>query len=609
VTATAVGAEPVASARRVPGPDSVWWIILVGVAFVAAELAFVSPKMGLSWDEVVYVSQVSGRVPAAWFDPARARGVPLVVAPVVWLTGSVVALRIYLSVLSGVGLVLTLLVWRPVRQAWVLAVAGVAFGGLWVAQYYGPQAMPDMWSALGSLAAVGFFVRSRHWTSLAGLAGCIALVVLVRPGDGVYLCAPLAVAAMLGRRWSSLLALAAGAVAGGVEWVVEALVRFGGIGARLHAAGAEQGGFGLHFALFDELKALNGPTLCRPCTVGLRQPELDLWWLLLPVVVVLGVIGARRAGRYGSSLLAASCAACLAAQYLFMINYSAPRFLLPAYALAAIPVADAVAWAVSAAAASADAALRPTVIAALSAFMFLQLTAQHVVLDHEAGGTVTFHDDYTVITARLHQLGVRAPCLVSGVQYIPIAYYAGCASAGWSHGTPVLLIATGSRPPSYARHWHAYSVKGTTVLHVTAYLPHESREEFARERSTAAGVGLYVLVSVSYRCVTGGDSPCPRCVGLSLACMGHSGACKRCVTRRTKPGIGRSRWCRSRPGSRRAATSPNAATPPPTCARSGATPPGSGCGRRSTPASAACPRTLWCSPPWCAATPGRCSSR
>jgi hypothetical protein len=455
-----------------------FWIVAVGVAFTAAELAFVSPRMGLSWDEVVYVSQVSGRVPAAWFDPARARGVPLIVAPVVWLTGSVVALRIYLSVLSGLGLVLALLVWRPLREAWVLAVAGVAFGGLWVAQYYGPQAMPDMWSALGSLAAVGFFLRwaasrrctaARGWTALAGLAGSVALVALVRPGDGVYLCLPLVGGCVVVRSWKPLAAIVTGAAVGGAEWVIEAIVRFGGVTARLHAAGAEQSGFGFHFAVLDELKALNGPTLCRPCTIGYRQPELDLWWLLLPIVVLLGVLGARRAGRFGSSLLPAVCGLCLAAQYLFMINYAAPRFLLPAYALASIPVADAVGWAVSSAGASAGSGLRPTVIAVLSAFMILQLVAQHFVLDHEAGGTVSFHKDYTVIAARLRQIGVHPPCRISGVQYIPIAYYAGCASTG-SDGSPVLLTGAGSRPPSYAQDWTAHRIKGTSVLHVTAYV-------------------------------------------------------------------------------------------------------------------------------------------
>ena len=143
-------------------PPGTALLVAVGVAFTAAELLFVSPRMGLSWDEVVYVSQVNGHAPAAWFDPARARGVPLLVAPVAALTGSVAVLRVYLSVASGSGLMLALWTWRRLRPAWVLGLAGVLFGGLWVAQYYGPQAMPDVWSALGSLAAVGCFLRLSH---------------------------------------------------------------------------------------------------------------------------------------------------------------------------------------------------------------------------------------------------------------------------------------------------------------------------------------------------------------------------------------------------------------------------------------------------------------
>src|SRR5580692_2652195 len=331
--------------------DSGWWLVAVGVAFTGAQLLFVSPRMGLSWDEAVYVSQVSSHAPAAWFDPARARGVPVLVAPVAAVTGSVAALRVYLSVLSGLGLTAALGAWRALRPAWVLALAGVAFGGLWVAQYYGPQAMPDVWSALGCLAAVGCFLRfvvgrGGRW-SLAGLGASVAFVTLVRPGDAVYLAAPLIVAVLAVRAWRRrppAAAIVAGLVAGGAEWVAEAYARFGGVRARLRAAGAEQGGFGLHFALGDELKALNGPTLCRPCTIGVRDPELDLWWLLLPVLVLLGVLAARRAGQLASALLPVACGLCLAAQYLFMINYAAPRFLLPAYALFAIPVTDGLAY-------------------------------------------------------------------------------------------------------------------------------------------------------------------------------------------------------------------------------------------------------------------------
>jgi hypothetical protein len=386
----------------------------------------------------------------------------------------VTALRVYLSVLSGFGLALALWVWRPLRPGWVLALAGLTFGGLWVAQYYGPQAMPDMWSALGGLVAVGCMLRWARGDaagrgSLAGLGVSVAFVTLVRPGDAVYLAAPLIVTALVvWRSWVPAAVTVAGLVAGGAEWVVEAFVRFGGIFARLHAAGGEQGGFGLHFALPDELRALNGPTLCRPCVVGFRDPELDLWWFLLPVLVALGIFAARRAGQLGGAVLPTVCAFLLAAQYLFMINYAAPRFLLPAYALLAIPVADGLAWLITGV--SRD--LRPAMTATVTCFLILQLFTQHLVLDHEVGGTVTFHDDYTRIVAELAAHGVRPPCLITGVQYIPIAFYAGCASTGnAAPGEPTaVLVQVRGHPPSYARNWHVYRITGTTILKVNAYI-------------------------------------------------------------------------------------------------------------------------------------------
>jgi hypothetical protein len=460
-------------ARRVlPAADSGWWLVAVGVAFTAAQLLFVTPRMGLSWDESVYVSQVSGHAPAAWFDPARARGIPLLVAPVAALTSSVAALRVYLSVASGLALTLALWIWRPLRAGWVLGLAGVMFGGLWVAEYYGPQAMPDMWSAFGGLAAVGCFlrwVRGRSGWALGGLGASVAFVTLVRPGDAVYLAAPLIIAAVAGwRAWAPAAVTGGALLAGGAEWVIEAFIRFGGVTARLHAAAAEQGGFGLHFSLPDELRALNGPTLCRPCVIGVRDPGLDLWWLILPFAVAAGIMAARHAGRLGTALLPAVCGLCLAAQYLFIINYAAPRFLLPAYALLAIPAADGLAFAITGA--SRD--LRPAVTAVVACLLIGQLTTQHLVLDHEAGGTVRFHDDYRRIAGELASHGVRPPCLIRGVQYLPIAFYAGCASTGnlapGEHAG--LLIQTIGPPPAYARNWRMYRITGTSVLKVNAFI-------------------------------------------------------------------------------------------------------------------------------------------
>jgi hypothetical protein len=492
-------AAPPAS-RLAQSADSLWWPALAAALFAVAQLAFVAPRLGLSWDEVVYISQASVHAPAAYFDPARARGIPLLVAPLTLLTGSVLALRVYLSVASGLALFLALLTWRGLRPAWVLALAGTAFGSLWVAQYYGPQAMPDEWVAFAALAARGFFLHAvepagrgqpghdderahaappgRRW--LAGLAASLAVAALVRPGDAVYLAAGLAVAVLAvraWRRWELLAAIAAGLVAGCADWIAEAYWRFGGPLARLHAAGAEQGGFGLHLAFLYELRAVNGPTLCRPCTIGVRYPELSLWWLALPVLVAAGILCARKAGQFRSSMLAAACGGCVAFQYLFLIAYAAPRFLLPAYALLVIPVADALAWLITGVRADYRGVARFGVGAALAA----QLLVQHVVLDHQVAEKVTFFGDYSRIATQLHQLGIRSPCLIKGEQDIPIAYYAGCGSAG---SVPAVRAADpGERlavlayahvpPPGYARGWRAHHLHGirTSLLELTVYIP------------------------------------------------------------------------------------------------------------------------------------------
>jgi hypothetical protein len=538
--------------RRLPSADSLWWLALVAGLFTLAQLVFVVPRLGLSWDETVYVSQLSVHAPAAFFDPARARGVPLLVAPVSLLTGSVVALRIYLAILSGIGLFLALLTWRGLRPAWILALAAAAYGTLWVAIYYGPQAMPDEWVAFSSLAAVGFFLRATgaggwsapawstaaaaaparpgktaeakvagpgpqaaaaatepapppakaqpggqgqtgdadptsqagqavsaqplNWRWLAGLAGCVAIAALVRPGDAVFLSGALVLAILVvkaWRRWALVVAVAAGLVAGCAEWVVEAYLRFGSPLHRLHLAGAEQGGFGFHLAFWDEFKAVNGPTLCRPCTVAVRYPELSLWWIALPFIVLLGVLVARRAGRMGTSLLPAVCAAALAFQYLFLINYAAPRFLLPAYALATIPVADALGWLLT--------GVRKDILPMTQVAVFLvivfQILVQQVVLNHQVAEKAVYFGDFQRIATDLHRIGVKAPCLIKGGQYIPIAYYAGCGSAGTEPSSStkeqlVYLLYKGAQLPGYARGWTAYPLPGirSASLHYTAYV-------------------------------------------------------------------------------------------------------------------------------------------
>jgi hypothetical protein len=483
--------------QRLPGSDSLWWLAAVAAAFSCAQLIFIRLH-GLSWDEVVYVSQVTRHVPAAPFDPARSRGIPLLVAPVALLTTSITVLRVYLALASGAALFGCLLAWRRLRPAWMLALAGLLFGGLWITQYYGPQAMPDEWLAFAALAATGLFLRAvgvsdegaggragNPRLGLAVLAAVIAVAALIRPGDAVFLVAVLIGAVVVvrpWRQWPVLVAITAGFIAGAAEWVAEAYARFGGPAERLHLASAEQGGFGPRLGIWAELRSVNGPTLCRPCTIGWKYPVLSVWWLALPVLVVLGVLVARHAGRRSSAVLAAWCALGLAAQYLFGISYAAPRFLLPAYALAAIPVADLIGWLV----ARTRPAERPAMKALIGLVLAGQLITQHAVLMRQVADTAKLHKDYAAVAADLRGLGVRPPCLVNGAQRIPVAFYARCAStpaplrvepALATSANPggawrfALLEWGSSRPPAYARAWPRHRIRNAGYLKLIVYVP------------------------------------------------------------------------------------------------------------------------------------------
>ncbi|MER6969104.1 hypothetical protein ABT408_36670, partial [Streptomyces halstedii] len=193
--------------------------------------------MGLGWDETVYVSQVSGHAPAAFFSAPRARGVSVLVAPIATWSSSTVLLRVYLAVLSGLALFVALRVWRALFPARVLAAAGALFATLWVTLFYGPQAMPNYWVAVGALACAGCFLRATadraDRAALWGIGLSAALMTLMRPTDAVWATLPLLVAAVALPRWRRarpFAVLVAGLLAGGVEWIAEAYAFYGGLG-------------------------------------------------------------------------------------------------------------------------------------------------------------------------------------------------------------------------------------------------------------------------------------------------------------------------------------------------------------------------------------------
>jgi hypothetical protein len=434
----------------------------VCVVFVAAQLALTVRGSGLGWDETVYTSQVSGHVPAAFFSAPRARGVTLAAAPVAWPTGSTTALRLWMSALSGAGLFAALWPWRPLLPPRLLALAAALFAGLWISLFYGPQVMPNLGSAYGTLAATGFLVRAaradltgrERWRVLGGTAAGVAVTGLMRPPDALWLVAALGGAALvLARRRRGVLllaALGAGLVLGCAEWVAEAYVRYGGLAERLHDASAIEGGLGWHVAIGDQLRSLDGRTLCRPCDGPWRHKGASAWWILLPFAVAFGVAAAPRARR-AAVAVAAATGTVVAAPYLLTVGYAAPRFLLPAYALLAIPAAECLRR-LAAGPAPGRVRWRSPSTAAVALLLGVHLGVQLAVLHGTVRNNRLLSREYRAVAARLHARGVRPPCVLSGENAVPIAFYAGCASrqtAGPDRSiTPAGLTALARREPA-----------------------------------------------------------------------------------------------------------------------------------------------------------------
>ncbi|MYU20648.1 hypothetical protein [Streptomyces sp. SID8352] len=473
----------------------------VAALFTLAQLLLNATGLGLGWDEIVYVSQVTTHHPAAFFSAPRSRGVSLLVAPVASWSASTALLRTYLALLSGLGLYLALRAWRGLFPARVLATAGALFATLWVTLFYGPQAMPNLWVALGALLCVGFLLRAlpdrpdrpprspgtprpagSRWpvpsgpVPLGGVMGGAALMAWMRPADAVWVSAPLLVLVLARRHLPLAAALVGGLSAGAAEWVAEAYARYGGLGERLAEASRIQGGLGRHLAFDDQLRALGGRGLCRPCAGALPSPALTWWWFALPLLAALALAVAIRAGRTLPTAVPLACAATAAAPYLLTIDYAAPRFLQPAYALLAPPVADALGHLARAP----RGRWRPAATTLLALGAAAHLAAQLAVLTHVTAGQSAARRDWARAAGTLHALGVRPPCLLTGYESIPLGYYTGCSSGDISghnaNTTPAAIgaaarripvaavTAPGAAPPPYARAWTPRRVGGLTVL-------------------------------------------------------------------------------------------------------------------------------------------------
>jgi hypothetical protein len=292
--------------------------------------------------------------------------------------------------------------------------------------------MPNLYIAIGAVASVGYFLRIRQEPQrpvyLVWLILWLAFTALMRPYDSLYLVAALLVSAAtmrgmsLRRRGLVSAVLIAAVAMGWSEWIAEAFVSYGGLVRRLQAASAENTG-GLHMALGLEARALAGPTLCRPCTQPVVWPA-TAWWFAVPPLVALG-IGAAVSRRQTALAVVPTCAGlALLAEYTVTISYSAPRFLLPTYALASIPAAQGLLWVADFLARS---RWRTLWLTAVAAGLALQLTSQVAILDrYVVPAQRAIRLQYVSVAQAVREQGLQPPCVLVGHTAGPIAFGAGC---------------------------------------------------------------------------------------------------------------------------------------------------------------------------------------
>lgn len=472
VTRPRVPAATAEPRRRAPGP--LLLLALVAILYGVAQLVIVSPRVGIGWDETVYASQYAAHSPPAVFSAPRARGVPLLVAPVVAVTDSVAALRLYLTAVSSLALFGAFWVWLRVRRGLWVPVAALLFASCWLSLFYGNEAMPNLYVALGAVAAAGFTVLAeRSRGALLGLAASLAVVSLMRPSDSLFVAVPLGVAALFARgraRVPTLAAIAAGLAVGWGQWLYEAVTSYGGVAERMRKA-EEANLTGLTVSIVEHARALDGPSLCRfGVKCGEVSPLALTWWLAIPVMAVAGLWVAWRARRPGPVLLAAVTGLAIALPYLFYVDYAAPRFLMPAYALLALPVGEAVTGLAR------GTRLRGPVTALLAAGMLAHLALQGAYAHRMAENAREDRERIRLAGEELRRLGVRPPCLVYGQSGVQLGYQLGCRSQGVmqrfadrmparvrearDRGERVVMVYTGLPLPAYVRDWEEVRLHG-----------------------------------------------------------------------------------------------------------------------------------------------------
>jgi hypothetical protein len=486
-------------------------LVAVGLIDAALQLIFVGLHFGYTHDETVYLSQLDPHVPDATWSAWRAWGTAVLMAPVSLTSASLAVTRLWATLLTSAGLVAAFWPWLRVLRSVVVPLAALLFATTWVTIYFGNGVQPNIFIALGAVAAVGLFLRSTYGENadrrirlLIALGCAIFVIALVRPSDALLVAAPLGLACLVvpsTRRWAVAIPIALGVALGWLPWIVEAYQDFGGPINRYHLSQAHDAVGGLHLNVHTAsvyARVLDGPFYAGGQYLS-PGPYSALWLTVIAislVCIVLGLVAASRMQRLAPVGLATVVAAMFALLYVFLLGYAAVRFLLPIAALLSLPLAVGLVWLSRRQVFGSRTVALAAVVALLAADLGLQLVSVHKHVTHDRTARATFE-----ATGRaLHGLGVQGRCVVIGsLDPAPVAYWARCVDGGQTIGTEingklgqalvtdatrfvaqgwrVVLVTRTTEVPTYFANWtHPSALPGVNDPSVQAWLSPAARQ-------------------------------------------------------------------------------------------------------------------------------------
>jgi hypothetical protein len=467
------------------GSERLWrrpvaWLIVVTVVHAVAPLLLMGPHWWFGVDETVYLSQINLFVPAGGFSAPRARGMTLIAAPITLLTPSVTAVRLWMAALSGVALFVAFRPWLRLHDGLVTPIAALIFSSIWSVIYYSFEIMPNEWVAVTALATCGYsllFLKEGRVRHVVAASVALGLVALLRPSDAAYVGLALGIGALcvdtsVRRRLLAIGCLLFGAAAGAAQWVIEALMRFGGLSARMHAAQAQDGSGGrFYFSAPAQAEVLGGRILCAaPCRED-ASILYQLWWIALGALVLAGILGGWRRRRLAIEMVPVAVGLTIAAEYLFTVRLAAPRFLIPSYALLSVPAASGALYLLNLVGRK---GWRVVAGCLLGALLVAHVVIQVHVIESRVIPDFTAGNNRVLAEARkLKELGVHPPCHVLGQPgwNQNLAYALHCSNTPngvasvrrmMAEGTQIIWLSRKPPPTRYGTEWTRVMLPGLT---------------------------------------------------------------------------------------------------------------------------------------------------